>query len=33
MGGACSTNGAIEEHVKVIGKNAKGKVTTMKIKM
>jgi hypothetical protein len=30
MGGTCGTNGAKEEHVKVIGRKARGKETTRK---
>jgi hypothetical protein len=30
MGGSCSTNGGVEERVKVIGGKARGKDTTRK---
>jgi hypothetical protein len=33
MGGACSTNGGGEEHIKVIDKIARGKEITRKTKM
>jgi hypothetical protein len=33
VGEACGTNGGEEEHVKVIGKKARRKETTRKIKM